>query len=60
MANQTRSAEPSEEYRNFEELTKKLLRVPKKEVDCQKAAYEKKKKSGRGNGSANGSHRKRG
>ncbi len=34
-----------EEFKNFEELTRKLLAVSKKELDKQKAAYRKKGKS---------------
>ena len=34
---------PSEEYRRFEEFTKRLMTVPKKEIDQQKAKYEKQK-----------------
>lgn len=30
-----------EEFRNFRELTKKLIAVPKKEIDQKKAAYER-------------------
>ena len=32
-----------EEFKNFKELTRKLLAVSKKELDKQKAAYQKKK-----------------
>jgi hypothetical protein len=46
MATQTRTQ--SDEYRNFEELARKLLAVPKKEVEKKKAAPPKKK---RGSGS---------
>lgn len=46
MAEQTRET-PSEEYRNFEELARKLLAVPKKEVDKKKAAHQKKKRGKR-------------
>lgn len=42
MADQTRQ-KPSDEFQKFAELTKKLVRVPKKEIDRQKAAYEKKR-----------------
>jgi hypothetical protein len=41
MATQTRTQ--SDEYRNFEELARKLLAVPKKEVEKKKAAPPKKK-----------------
>ena len=33
----------SEEFRRFEEFTKRLMSVPKKEIDQQKAKYEKQK-----------------
>jgi hypothetical protein len=33
----------SAEYKNFKELAKNLLAVPKKEVDEKKAAYERNK-----------------
>jgi hypothetical protein len=31
----------SEEFKNFREFTRKLIAVPKKEIDQQKARYEK-------------------
>jgi len=34
---------PSEEFRRFEEFTKRLMSVPKKEIDQQKAKYDKQK-----------------
>lgn len=34
---------PSEEYRRFREITKCLLAVPKKEIEREKAKYEKRK-----------------
>jgi hypothetical protein len=34
---------PSEEFRRFEEFTRALMAVPKKEIDQQKAKYEKHK-----------------
>ena len=34
---------PSEEYARFERFTKALMAVPKKEIDQQKARYEKHK-----------------
>lgn len=37
------SKPPSEEFRRFEEFTRKLIAVPKKEIDQQKAKYEKQK-----------------
>ena len=36
-------AEKPEEFRRFEEFTKRLMAVPKKEIDQQKAKYEKQK-----------------
>ncbi len=51
MEKQARNA-PNEEFKNFQELTKKLLAVPKKEVDKKRAAYE-----GRKNGNRNGNKR---
>lgn len=42
MEKQARNA-PNEEFKNFEELTKKLLAVPKKEVDKKREAYQRKK-----------------
>ncbi|HYR74908.1 MAG TPA: hypothetical protein VEM96_03630 [Pyrinomonadaceae bacterium] len=34
---------PSEEFERFREFTKRLIAVPKKEIDQQKAKYEKQK-----------------
>jgi len=34
-----------EEFRGFEEFARKLIAVPKKEIDQQKAKYDKKKTS---------------
>jgi hypothetical protein len=34
----------SEEFDRFREVTRRLLAVPKKEIDKQKAEYERKKK----------------
>lgn len=34
---------PSEEFRRFEDFTRRLMAVPKKEIDEQKAKYEKQK-----------------
>jgi hypothetical protein len=39
----TKTATESEEFKNFRDFTKKLLAVPKKEIDQQKARYEKKR-----------------
>ena len=36
---------PSEEFRRFEEFARKLMAVPKKEIDAQKAKYEKQKRA---------------
>lgn len=43
MNKQPQEKQP-EEYRNFRELTEKLIAVPKREIDQKKAAYERKKK----------------
>jgi hypothetical protein len=45
MGRATRSAQ-DEEFKNFKELARKLLGVPKKELDKQKAAHQKKGKKG--------------
>jgi hypothetical protein len=37
------SKPPSEEYQRFEKLAKKLISVPKSEIDKRQAEYEKKK-----------------
>ena len=34
-------AEKPEEFRRFEDFTRRLMAVPKKEIDQQKAKYEK-------------------
>jgi hypothetical protein len=34
---------PSEEFERFRDFTKRLMAVPKKEIDQQKAKYEKQK-----------------
>jgi hypothetical protein len=34
---------PSEEFRRFEEFTKRLMSVPKSEIDKKKAEYDRKK-----------------
>jgi hypothetical protein len=39
------STTTSEEFHRFRELTRCLLAVPKREIDQQKAKYERKKKS---------------
>lgn len=33
----------SEEFKRFEDFTRRILAVPKKEIDQQKAKYERKK-----------------
>jgi len=33
----------SEEFKRFEDFTRRLIAVPKKEIDQQKAKYEKQK-----------------
>ena len=38
-----KAPQKSEEFRRFEEFTRKLIAVPKKEIDQQKVKYEKKK-----------------
>ena len=38
-----KSNAPSEEFQRFERFTKALMAVPKKEIDAQKAKYEKQK-----------------
>lgn len=38
-------AETSEEFKRFREITRCILAVPKKEIDQQKAKYERQKKS---------------
>lgn len=37
------SKPPSEEFTRFQEFARKLIAVPKKEIDQQKAKYERKK-----------------
>jgi hypothetical protein len=34
---------PSEEFQRFEQFTRALMAVPKKEIDQQKAKYDKQK-----------------
>jgi hypothetical protein len=36
-------SQPSEEFQRFQEFAKRLMAVPKKEIDQQKAKYERKK-----------------
>jgi hypothetical protein len=36
---------PSEEYQNFEKLAKRLISVPKSEIDKREAEYQRHKKS---------------
>jgi len=38
-----KASAPSEEFRRFEDFTRRLMAVPKKEIDQQKAKYEQKK-----------------
>jgi len=33
----------SEEFKRFEDFTRRLMAVPKKEIDAEKAKYERKK-----------------
>jgi putative ubiquitin-RnfH superfamily antitoxin RatB of RatAB toxin-antitoxin module len=44
IVNKQTQEKQSKEYRNFAELTRNLLAVPKKEIDRKKAAYARKKK----------------
>ncbi len=37
------SSAKSEEFKRFEDFTRRLIAVPKKEIDAQKAKYEKQK-----------------
>jgi hypothetical protein len=37
------SSAKSEEFKRFEDFTRRLMAVPKKEIDQQKAKYEKQK-----------------
>jgi len=34
---------PSEEFKRFEDFTRRLMAVSKKEIDAEKAKYERKK-----------------
>ncbi|HWN10709.1 MAG TPA: hypothetical protein VNO50_15830 [Pyrinomonadaceae bacterium] len=36
-------SEKSEEFKRFEDFTRRILAVPKKEIDKEKARYERKK-----------------
>jgi hypothetical protein len=36
---------PSEEYQRFEKLAKRLISVPKSEIDKREAEYQKQKKA---------------
>lgn len=36
-------SEKSEEFKRFEDFTRRLMAVPKKEIDAEKAKYERKK-----------------
>jgi hypothetical protein len=36
-------AEKPEEFKRFEDFTRRLMAVPKKEIDAQKAKYDKQK-----------------
>jgi hypothetical protein len=38
-----KTSAPSEEFQRFEDFTRRLMAVPKKEIDEQKAKYERKK-----------------
>jgi hypothetical protein len=42
-----KSDKPSEEYSNFERLAKRLISVPKSEIDKREAEYQKQKKAGK-------------
>lgn len=39
----SKSERPSEEFKRFEDFTRRLMAVPKKEIDAEKAKYERKK-----------------
>lgn len=43
MARPKSSVKKSEEFKRFEDFTRRLMAVPKKEIDQQKAKYEKQK-----------------
>jgi hypothetical protein len=36
-------AQKPEEFKRFEDFTRRLMAVPKKEIDAEKAKYERKK-----------------
>lgn len=41
----SKPSEQSEEYQRFEELAKRLIAVPKSEIDKREAEYQKHKKA---------------
>ena len=41
----SKSEKPSDEYQRFEELAKRLIAVPKSEIDKREAEYQKHKKT---------------
>ena len=41
------SKPPSDEYARFEDLAKRLIAVPKSEIDKREAEYQKQKKAGK-------------
>ena len=43
MKKQKRQTDKPEEFKRFEDFTRRLMAVPKKEIDAQKAKYEKQK-----------------
>jgi hypothetical protein len=38
-------ADKPEEFKRFEDFTRRLMAVPKKEIDAEKAKYEKQKEA---------------
>jgi hypothetical protein len=40
---QKKTAHKSEEFKRFEDFTRRIMAVPKKEIDAEKAKYEKQK-----------------
>jgi len=42
-SSEKKADKPSAEFEKFRDFTKKLLAVPKKEIEQQKAKYERKK-----------------
>jgi len=42
-SNKKRAPKTSEEFERFRDFTRRLIAVPKKEIDQQKAKYERKK-----------------